>query len=252
MTEPIVDADADDVVGDLAADGPGPGTFARAGAAGAAEAAARRGERRVDAPEIDVEIFRFQAPIAEERLLDAGAEGPAHLDRRAVPVGERAGAEGRQRGAARRHAGQTRVRAGDDRRSGVVDLTVSQTAGRVDERAIVHEPEPAAQGPEPRKLFRIRRRHGPGIDEYDRGGRDVERLASPLPGAVDVGLEAEQVVSRLPVVAGLHAAEHAVHMTRIVAAEAERAAEAAGRGTQRAAVDVRVEDVPGVAGIAPA
>src|ERR1041385_6690460 len=85
-----------------------------------------RGDRGIEAAEIDVEIFKLGAPVAEEGVFDAGAGGPAELVVRR-----------RSREASERHV------------DGGLDLAVGAAAGDVRQPAVEGVAEPAAECGEP-------------------------------------------------------------------------------------------------------
>ena len=203
--ELVVDAGAHDVVGDARIRGQ---RDWRCG-----EAVGERSRKRA---KIHVEVFDFAGHVAEQAALEARTDGPARLDREHA---HGRGDHARVAVGIETDAGQ--VDGGSDRADGETAGGIGHHVGR-DGRA-----KTPAHGAEPIEVMalhevRRHRRIEPGSRIADCAGTDIVRRGS-LPRHLDVGFEAGNPIARLPIVAGLDAADCAVELVRGAGGEQRRA-----------------------------
>src|SRR3984957_20044404 len=212
--ELVVDADAQDIVGDVRA--------VAAGGERSARSNKRRCERAGYIAKVDIKVLELGGPVAADHAFHTRTDSPAHLQ----------GAIAR----ARRERGNGRaidpLWAGDVVAAdgvGDADFAVGQTARRVDEERRNHGAADAAPNrSKPVETFRKGAGHREGWNVEGDGVADVSHGASAvqdgsgaaradgaavagLPGGLDVRLQAEYPSVSLPVVSDLTAADDAVH-----------------------------------------
>src|SRR5262249_15876606 len=158
---------------------------------------------RRDVAEIHVEVFDLAGHVAEQAGFDAGAHRPArlylqHAERRAERAGIAGGVEtdaGKGDGGPDRAYREAAGGVGDDVGRGGGG---GAPAGRAERIEVV-------------ALDEVRRHRRIEVDDgriADRAGTDIARRCA-LPRHLDVAFEAGHPIARLPIVAGLHAADDA-------------------------------------------
>src|SRR6266540_3830642 len=179
----VVQTDAHDVIGHVAVKGCG-------------DAGERQGDGLLQLAEIDIEILDFRAPAASKGSFDAGAGRPPGLH---VVDG------------CRGH----RPEAGYGGGIAVLDLPKSDATRSVQQEiGSRQDAKTWARGTEPLELV-------VGGEGCGRKPQDLEGRATFLAGGLNIGFQPEDPCAELIVVAGLRAADDAVHVLGLGGSDAE-------------------------------